>query len=94
VSEITASAYERQILVALHTLETARWPEVLDFIGYLRHSSAAELPMAERLRASDLAYSDLAGMWADRNDLGDSLVYARQLRSEAEQRRGRNDASA
>jgi hypothetical protein len=28
------------------------------------------------------------GLWADREDIGDSLEYARQLRREAEHRRG------
>ena len=35
---------EKQILDALHRLEPGRWPEVLDFIGYL-HQRAASAPV-------------------------------------------------
>ena len=37
--------------------------------------------------AAGLAGSGLFGMWADRKDIGDSLVYARRLRMEGETRR-------
>lgn len=36
--------------------------------------------------ASDLAQSSLVGIWADRDDIVDSLAYARQLRAQAERR--------
>jgi hypothetical protein len=34
----------------------------------------------------DLLNSDLVGMWADREDIGDTLTFARKLRYEAEHR--------
>jgi hypothetical protein len=36
--------------------------------------------------AVGLAHSSLFGLWADREDIGDSLAYARRLRTEAEKR--------
>jgi hypothetical protein len=32
---------EKQILDALHRLEPGRWPEVLDFIGYLQQRATS-----------------------------------------------------
>jgi len=39
------------------------------------------------LTAGDLLRSPLFGLWKDREDIGDSLEFARKLRTEAEQRR-------
>jgi hypothetical protein len=36
--------------------------------------------------AADLARSPLFGIWADREDIEDSLAFARQLRDQAERR--------
>lgn len=89
---MTASR-EEQVLAALRELESSRWDEVLDFIGYLRHlgrsiSTAEETRTPSRLplTARELAASGLVGLWADRTDLPDSPEYARQLRRQAEQR--------
>ena len=38
------------------------------------------------LTAGDLLRSPLCGIWKDRTDIGDSLAYARKLRTEAERR--------
>jgi hypothetical protein len=40
----------------------------------------------ERLTVGRLRRSGLIGMWQDREDIGDSSVYARQLREQAQQR--------
>lgn len=40
------------------------------------------------LTASDLLHSGLVGIWADREEISDSLEFARQLRQTAEHRRG------
>ncbi len=40
-----------------------------------------------RLTVRQLRESGLIGLWKDRNDIGDSVAYARQLREQA-QRRG------
>jgi len=79
---------EEQVLAALRELETTRWEEVLDFIGYLRQRGKPKTQRAgaETLTAHALATSGLVGLWADRTDLPDSPEYARQLRRQAEQR--------
>ncbi len=84
---------EEQVLTALRELESSRWEEVLDFIGYLRHrgrpdstAEAAKRSQGQPLTARDLAASELVGLWADRTDLPDSPEYARQLRRQAEHR--------
>jgi len=38
------------------------------------------------MTAGDLLRSPLFGLWKDRTDIGDSVEYARKLRSKAEQR--------
>ncbi len=45
------------------------------------------LPPRERLTVGRLRKSGLIGLWRDRDDIGDSSAYARQLREQA-QRRG------
>jgi len=39
------------------------------------------------LLASDLLQSDLVGIWANREDIGDSREFARRLRDQAQRRR-------
>jgi len=39
------------------------------------------------MKGKDLLNSGLVGMWAKRGDIGDSLVYARKLRTQAQTRR-------
>ncbi len=38
--------------------------------------------------AHQLLHSGLVGLWKDRQDIGDSATYARQLRERAQRRRG------
>jgi len=80
---------EKQVLEELSDLEPSRWPEVLDFIGYLKERSNRhqERSGMYELTARELLESRIVGLWADRDDIGDSLEYARQLRCEAEHRR-------
>ena len=40
------------------------------------------------LTARQLRRSDLVGLWKDRDDIGESSDYARQLREQAQRRRG------
>jgi hypothetical protein len=47
---------------------------------------APDIQPKKGLTAGDLLRSPLCGMWKDRTDIGDSLTYARQLRTEAERR--------
>ena len=37
------------------------------------------------MTARDLLQSDLVGMWADREDIGDSVEYAQRLRRQVEE---------
>jgi hypothetical protein len=87
---------ETQIIEELRQLESTRWFEVRDFIGYLKHCVVLEREQAHthELTASELLRSDLVGLWADRQDIGDSLTYARQLRQQAERRQVIHDAAA
>jgi hypothetical protein len=84
------SVTEKQVLEELSDLEPNRWPEVLDFIGYLKEqdSRARAKSGTRELMARELLESRVVGLWADRDDISNSLEYARQLRREAEHRRG------
>lgn len=79
---------EKMILKALLSLEPERWIEVWNFIGYLNQHPRKAKPQSSRrpMTARDLLQSDLVGLWADRTDIGDSAVFARQLRERAERR--------
>lgn len=44
------------------------------------------LPLREHLTVGRLRKSGLIGLWQDRDDIGDSSVYARHLRGQAQQR--------
>ncbi len=74
---------KKQILEALENLNESRWEEVLDFIGYLQTRPVIS---ASPVLASDLLHSELTGVWEDREDIKDSLTFARDLRRQAEQR--------
>jgi hypothetical protein len=84
----TERVTQDQVLEELRGLEPSRWPEVLDFIGYLKHRATLERSQThpQELTARDLLQSDLVGLWGDRDDIGDSLSFARQLRQQAEHR--------
>lgn len=84
----TRTVTKEQILSQLRRLEPAQWGEVLDFIGYLKHREAqkGEQPQGSELTARDLVQSGLVGIWADRDDIEDSVAFARQLRRQAETR--------
>jgi hypothetical protein len=47
---------------------------------------AAESSAQKFMTGADLLKSGLVGIWADRQDLGDSLAFARALREKSEQR--------
>jgi hypothetical protein len=83
----TQTVHEQDILDELHQLPPERWGDVLLFIRSLQRSSQA--PATERpIRCgTDLAGSDLIGIWANRTDITDNREFARQLRERAEQRK-------
>jgi hypothetical protein len=67
---------EQAILDALHQLPADRWGEVLSFLGMLtKETAGASIPTA-----GDLLRSELVGLWAGRDDLGDPHEFARRLR--------------
>jgi hypothetical protein len=82
------TATKKQILNQLHELDPTQWREVLDFIGYLKHREALRREQSYRpeMTARDLLQSELVGIWADREDIKDSLAFARQLCRRAERR--------
>jgi hypothetical protein len=82
-----------QIIKELRELEPDRWTQVLDFIGYLKAVARAERETETELTAHDLLQSDLVGLWGDRDDLGESLAFARQLRQQAERLRNQYPAT-
>jgi hypothetical protein len=84
---------KKHLLNQLHELDPTQWSEVLTFIGYLKHREALrrEQPYRSEMTARDLLQSQLVGIWADREDIKDSLMFARQLRQRAERRQDYND---
>jgi hypothetical protein len=78
---------EQMILDALRQAPVERWGAVLSFIENLK---SGEPPV---YTAGDLLQSGLVGLWADRDDIGDSIEFARRLRREAETRQGTADAA-
>jgi hypothetical protein len=91
----TPTPFEEQVLDELRDLPPGKWPEVLDFIGYLKHRSGRRKSLhAKELTAHGLLQSGLVGLWADRSDIGDSLTFARDLRRRAERHRSHADDSA
>jgi hypothetical protein len=42
---------------------------------------------AKPMRAKDFLKSNLVGLWANRQDIGDSVAFARKLREQAQTRR-------
>lgn len=82
-----------QVLEELQDLEPGRWFEVVDFIGYLKEQTNRERAGLgpRQLTARDLLQSEVVGLWADREDISDSLTFARRLRHQAEHHRRRLD---
>ena len=84
----TGSVTQQQVLEELQDLEPNRWFEVLDFIGFLKDRASRERAESgpQPLTARALLQSEVVGLWADREDIGDSVDFARRLRLEAERR--------
>ncbi|HBI45736.1 MAG TPA: hypothetical protein DDY78_23220 [Planctomycetales bacterium] len=78
---------EQAILDALHQIPVERWDEVLLF---LQRQNPGEQAV---YTAADLLQSGLVGLWADRDDIGDSREFARRLRRQAENRHEAPDAT-
>ncbi len=78
---------EQTILESLRRIPEDRWGEVLHYLDALSHAG----PMIQT--GEDLLRSGLVGLWDDRDDLGDHQEFARQMRRQAETRRGVADAA-
>jgi len=48
--------------------------------------ASSEISLEPAGTAGNMVQSPLFGLWSDRNDIGDSVEYARRLRAQAEQR--------
>jgi hypothetical protein len=57
-----------------------------EVIVFLRDDDLSSRRLGKNMTAADLLESGLVGMWADRKDLGDSVEFARGIRSRAETR--------
>ena len=55
-------------------------------VAIKRRRTARSHTTRKHLTARQLLNSGLIGMWQDRTDIGDSAVYARQLREQAQNR--------
>ena len=71
---LTTSVTEQSILDALHLLPSERWDEVLRYVEALNTESA---PIRT---GADLLQSGQVGIWANRDDIGNSQDFAAQLR--------------
>lgn len=58
------------------------------FVEIILLSNDATTLNCASLTARQLLQSDLVGLWEDRSDVEDSSAYARQLRKQAQNRRG------
>ena len=87
---------EKEIIEELRRLDPSRWSEVRDFIAFLKQRAVQE-PAQNHMRpltVHDLLSSGLVGLWSDRQDMGDSISYARKLRRRAESRGRSPDAAS
>ena len=90
------SINQQEILDALQGLDPSYWSEVRDFILFLKQRFMEE-PVSSRARpwtGQDLCELADLGLWADRDDIGDSLSYARELRRRSGRRFEGRDAAA
>src|ERR1700693_2180242 len=89
----TKTINERTILEELRQIPEEHWGEILTFLRSLQPAKQPPTAGPPILAGADLVGSDLIGMWADRTDIKDGREFARQLRHQAEHRRGTTDAA-
>ena len=78
---------EQAILDALRRVPPDRWSEALRYLDALK-----DVPPPV-LTGSDLLLSQVVGLWAGRDDLGDGRDFACRLRRQAETRSEAPDAA-
>jgi hypothetical protein len=84
---------QQQIVEAIQEVPQEHWADVL---RVLKGFKAAAPTTATSVRTgTDLAGSDLIGIWADRADIADAHDFARQLRHQASHRQvqGKSDVA-
>lgn len=74
------SINESDIVNSLHRVPVRRWKDVLLFLDSLQDD---ESPVTT---GTDLADSELIGIWKERDDIENNREFARRLRTQAEQR--------
>ena len=77
---------EQAILDSLRRVPAERWGDVLG------HIEALQVSWTPIRTGADVVRSGLVGLWADRDDIGDSIEFARSLRRQAEARGKPDDA--
>ena len=83
----------QQILDAFSGVPQERWSEVLEYLGQMGGAKPTPRAAPPRITAGDLADSELAGIWRDRDDPGERGEFARRLRKASERREWPNRAS-
>jgi hypothetical protein len=84
-----AAVTEQELVAALRRVPIEHWPKILQWLRSLEPAP----PNWTIRTAADMALSGIAGLWADRDDLGCSTEFVRSLRRRAEQRQGPSHAS-
>ncbi|MEW6104131.1 MAG: hypothetical protein AB1630_10045 [bacterium] len=59
-----------------------------EYVEMILLVESSAIPRHPYLTASQILHSELIGLWKDRKDIEDSSAYARQLREQAQRRRG------
>ena len=72
----------RTKIICIHDVE-----RIDTSLGHMTEEAIAKPGTGKALLAA-LVHSGLAGMWKDRNDIGDSSIFARALRERAQKRTG------
>jgi hypothetical protein len=72
---------EHQLIEAIHHIPRERWPDVLGVLNIWQADPSTSEPGAIRT-GTDLAKSDLVGIWSDRPDITNSQQFAVRLRNQ------------
>ena len=80
-------AIKAYIVSSLDLLPPESLELLKEFVAFLRSRISEEEEPAPKGTAEEFARSPLFGLWADREDIGDSVEFAGKLRKQAERRR-------
>ncbi|RLC78820.1 MAG: hypothetical protein DRI61_09205 [Chloroflexi bacterium] len=79
-------AMKAYIISSLDLLPPESLELLKEFVAFLRSRVAEEEEPVRKGTAEELAGSPLVGLWADREDIGDSVEFVRKLREQIERR--------